>query len=419
MSGDHNHPPGAKAATWQEQLDLFAPWLRTGLFACACLLFIALASDRFVYLFLGLCGVLSLFCLFQAWRKADVRSIPWAVFLPLPLILYDVLLPGQLFSHIKVSGLLAGAYITGLGVACFLRRRAFILPLCLLLAINVSFFYWLYASPAFFSFGGQRLQLLFNHPNVLAAFSAWGIFFIAAEWPHIPHKYRLLSIACTLCPIAAILLTAGRSAYIGIILTVSVFSVCQFRRYLGKTLVASLILLGLGYAILPPGQQQRMRTTITKPLQDPTFRSRVPIWKIAAEGIEASPWLGHEYGAYRLYHQESWAAHQTKIEAENPGIVFERIGHPHNLYLWMLFTWGIAGVLLFLLAIVPAIRLAIAGKEFFFLSSLLFTIGYGIFDTSLHNKDGAVMLFFPLGLVYGKLLRDALFTCAKNISVKG
>ncbi|MEG2004604.1 MAG: hypothetical protein RR014_01080, partial [Bilophila sp.] len=68
---------------------------------------------------------------------------------------------------------------------------------------------------------------------------------------------------------------------------------------------------------------------------------------------------------------------------------------------------GIVGTVLFLVAFAPAVRQAWRVQDLFFLSVVVFYLGFGLLEYGLHRKDGILMLFFPLGLVYGRALLQA------------
>ena len=84
------------------------------------------------------------------------------------------------------------------------------------------------------------------------------------------------------------------------------------------------------------------------------------------------------------------------------------IASPHNVYLGFAFGYGSVGVLLLFAALLPAVASSFAARRYLFPAIVLFYAGYGLFDYPLHRKDGILMLFFPLGLVYGRRLAAAL-----------
>ena len=99
--------------------------------------------------------------------------------------------------------------------------------------------------------------------------------------------------------------------------------------------------------------------------------------------------------------------HRTELYKKYPNTE-STISHPHSLFLGIPYAYGIAGTILFIACFAPAVLLSWRKKDVFFLGVVVFYLGYGLFEYSLHRKEGIFMLFFPLGLVYGREIAASL-----------
>ncbi|HJH16065.1 MAG TPA: hypothetical protein K8U76_12450, partial [Bilophila wadsworthia] len=111
--------------------------------------------------------------------------------------------------------------------------------------------------------------------------------------------------------------------------------------------------------------------------------------------------------SFESYHEHFITEYAKELNAKYP-VVETSIASPHNMYLGIAFGYGSIGIILLLAILLPAIRWAIIDKVYLFPAVLFFYAGYGLFDYPLHRKDGILLLFFPLGFMYGKRLLVAL-----------
>ena len=70
--------------------------------------------------------------------------------------------------------------------------------------------------------------------------------------------------------------------------------------------------------------------------------------------------------------------------------------------------YGIVGTTLFIWSVGLALKKALAQKDLFFQVVIIFYSVFGLFEFSLDREDGIVLLFFPLGLVYGREIAASL-----------
>ncbi len=371
-------------------------------FVCTCLTFTAMGLFRSVYEPLAMAAVSGAVYLIMAWRQAGYPAVPRAALLPFALAAYIAVFPGWAsFPDIQLADILLEMYIVGVGITVFFPKRAYVPALCLTACIAAVFTYWLFASPPSFVFGGYRLQLLFNHPNVLGLMSSWCILYIFCFWRQLPRVIMPFAIMGILCLLIAIFLTDGRSTYLSILLAITGCCFIMPWKMFRKVLFAGILCWICGYAALLSSGYSRPLPAVEEMLQEQHIGNRMVFWKAALDGFFSAPLtgLGHRtYGAYL-----------DRYISQNCNTVKERPHYPHNMYLDILYSWGLAGGALLIATFIPAILDARRRQDYFLPLSVLLMLGHGIFDSSLHMKAGLMVLFVPLGMQWGKHAR-ASFT---------
>jgi O-antigen ligase len=146
--------------------------------------------------------------------------------------------------------------------------------------------------------------------------------------------------------------------------------------------------------------------TFRKAGQDLTMKQRLIIWEAACIGIGNSPWIGNSLRGFRSFFGKYVEANRVDLE-EKYGAVENDHSHPHNVVLGLLFMYGIIGLPLFLWAVIPAVKYAFYDFDEVFLALIVFHFLNGMFDFNLHRVPGALMLFFPVGFIYGTRFRQS------------
>ena len=344
--------------------------------------------------------------MFHSVRKRGLSVVPHVVFLPLLLVAYTALSPGLPFKDMPMADKMLAAYLTGLSASVFLGRTCWRLVLGMASSIGGSLIWYVVAGFPEWMAPEGRLVLFFHHPNVLGAAAAWCVMFIVTRRAVFPGNWRYVAFAAAFLCTAALLLSAGRSACLGAAV-VCLFWGCTFlKRHFLKIAVVLVCACALAYAGLPAQQQERFRSAIGDPLDDPTFKGRLPIWAVTRAGIA--------YYSSAIPREAFTITTRTtsKNTVKNcAGCIpsSDRASfHPHNIFLGIPYVYGVMGTVLFLACFAPAVVQAYREKDAFFPSVLVFYLSYGIFEFSLHRKEGLLLLFFPLGLVYGRRLAAAL-----------
>ncbi len=375
------------------------------LFFLLCILFIALGLNHMVYPPLYTAAVLSLFLLLLLQRYGEFSIRVLAPLFPFGILLYTAVTPGYWFKDLPLATMMGSAYIAGLAAQCLLKEKIHFLYLYLSLTLSACFLYHTVFGFSNLDSNPDKLKLLFYHNNVMALVTVWCVIYLVFNIKNFFGHLRLVAWTSVLINVLIFMLSGGRSAYIGCIASVLLMGIFFYRGRLLYIMLCLLLLSVATYMVLPENEGSRIRSLIQNPICDPTFQSRLPIWEVAMNGIAASPVLGNSLRGFYDYDQSYKKAHLNEMKTRY-SIIETSVGHPHNIYLGILFMSGFAGGLLWLLAYLPAVRAAVRQQDMFFLCFLLFYLFYGLSDFSLHRKDGAVTLFFPLGMVYGQFLMD-------------
>lgn len=382
------------------------------LFPLICLLFISVGVNQMVYPLLYAAASVSFILLLLSVKNIDFHKKFLESLIPVFLLIYIGFTPGYWFKDLPVASMMLASYVIGLAAACLLRKKIHWLYLCLSLTLSFTFLYCLVMNYPSQTMKSGKLHLFFYHNSVMALVTAWCVgylYFNRKKFIGYWHYILWTTISLNLCIFA---MSGGRSAYLGCICSTLTIGIIQYRKHLKKIFILLFTFFLCTYIALPDVQKDRIRSVIQNPIQDNTFQSRLPIWEVAIDGIINSPLWGNSlrnfYNYDKQYKEKNLEEMKTRYSIiENSAI------HPHNIYLGILFMSGIAGGILWLLTYVPAITMAIKQNDVFFLFFLFFFLTYGLFDFSLHRKDGAITLFFPLGVVYGHSLLNSI-RCLQN-----
>lgn len=381
-------------------------WGKYAFFISACLTFFAMAFFREVYKPLSVAAILGATYLILDWKRAGYPAIPYATLLPFVFAIYIAIFPGRGPSpDIHIASICLQMYILGLGLGALFPQKIYLPTLCLMAGISILFIYWLFASPPSFIFGGTRLQLLFNHPNVLGLMASWCLAHTFCTWHLMPRTILPFVALGVICLVAAIFFTDGRSTYLSILLAIAGSCFIMPKEEFCKILIIGVFFWVAGYAILLTTGYGRPVPVVAEVLQKKNIGNRMVFWKAALDGFYSAPIKGMGHESYGTYLDD--------YIHKNFKTVKERSRYAHNMYLDVLYSWGIVGAIILLAICIPPLLEARRSQDYFFAISLLLMLGHGIFDTSLHMKAGLMVLFVPLGIQRGKTWLSCKALCEK------
>ncbi|AAS95151.1 exopolysaccharide production protein, putative [Nitratidesulfovibrio vulgaris str. Hildenborough] len=366
-------------------------------------LFVMLGLNRGVYPFMWGAGITALFLLYRVCRRSEMACFAQVALLPFVFIGYVMLSPSDFGADFPLGGMYLCAYLTGLSLG-FVRPRAMWIPLLglalvIVLSLPVG---WLVVGRETLFFHG-RLKLFFHHPAVLATLALWCALYLVTSWRDIPGQWRWVwSCAAGACVVFAVL-SMARAPLFGFMAAVTVLFVLRWKRVGLRFLVACMVLVGIGVVLLSAGERGRLVASIAAPLEQPSLISRKPIWEAAWSGFVESPLLGNTLSAFHSHYEEYITTNEERLHAQYP-VVERSLRYPHSTYLAVLFGFGLFGTLLLVVAFVPAVCLSLRANDLFLPCVVVFMLVYGTVEASLHRKDGAMELFFPLGVACGRLV---------------
>lgn len=399
--------------------DMSCQRIQTLFFSWLIALCISFGFDLWSYFFLYTSGLIGFFVLIQA-RRSKYIDIDWKFFIPVLFFTYLVITPGNPLKDLHVAGIFSAAFFAGAAGWLLFRDRMHTILFFLPAALTAHFFLrclgtLLFDSPLFGTSGNAgRLSLDFSHPNVLGELCALGIFSLLC-FPHPNRAVRRAGYGLMVILSIMIILSVGRSTYLGMASAILVFGIIRSWK---KALASIAILLVVGCAafpFMPDSEQQRIVNAIEAPFQDQTFQSRQPIWSLAYQKIMQAPFFGHGLRTFKIHYQEHLGANYETLKAENTHTEFRYFKHPHSIYLAALYGWGIVGTVLLAGCWIMAIRYGHRQGHHLMLYVTAFLLAFGLFDVRFLSRDGALYLFFPIGMAFAHLINENLYLNAQSL----
>jgi O-antigen ligase len=378
-------------------------------FFLICGLFIAFGFDFLSYPFLYTSGFVGGIVCIRLIYTQKINPTKY-FFIPIIFFLYVTITPGQPFKDLHVTGIISAAFFAGLAAMLFYRDKLstifFLLPLSLVINFLVNLGTHFLFGTALLGTSGQkgRLALEFSHPNVLGEMACLGILVLLC-YPPDKRSLRLLGYGLIAILSFIILLTVGRSAYLGTIAALSLYAFIHSWKKASILLVAIILTAVVAVPFMPKTQQTRISNMITNPTQDPTFQSRIPIWNHAWRKIQEAPVFGNGLRTFRSTIRAYLDQNYEDIKKENKYAEKRPAKHPHSFYLAALYGWGIVGSSLLAIICMMMVKYAIRSRHYLPLYALAFTLAFGLFDVRLLSRDGALLLFFPMGMVFTQALQ--------------
>ncbi|WP_462326193.1 O-antigen ligase family protein [Desulfobaculum sp.] len=350
-----------------------------------------------VYIAMAVLFVFSTFSLFLL-KKRWSPSGYFDLFLFLLFLLVISFSGGGFLLDRKQILMFLSLFVSGVALSqCQQKKLQFIL-MCVLPCVFVVQFVSYYALSVDESLWmGERLKLYIIHPNVLAALCIVPICAYLGFGKQRQNVFTFLT--GLIIPCCIIVLTYARASLLGLFVVFFVYCILQKSR---MTLFLMLIfLLGVSSIVIIEGRQaKRFVSAVTNPLEDSTFLSRVPIWMSAIEGFKENPFLGKSHNSFHGFHSEYIKKNYAGLKKTFP-LVESGMYQAHNLYVGLLYSWGLFGCLLFFVIV---LRSAWRSYKIDFLYGVLtiaFLFSQGFFEFILHRKDGAFIVFLPIGMSWG------------------
>lgn len=378
----------------------------TAFFVAVYMLFFMLFFNRGIFISLYLATLLGFILLYPILKK-DYAIFVHCLWIPFLFFAYIALTPGMLFKDINLSGTMFFSFIVGVSFAIFLKDKLWHIGCGMLFALIASLIIFVVRGFPKDMLWNGRMRLFFDHPSILSFITGLLFLFFVNKWnTQNPERKKIATIG-SFISFSIVALCAARGTFLAVALGSVFLGIVIYRRYWGQFFLVTIVCGGILLSLLSAHERERALSAIQNPFEDATFISRQPIWDAAIAGFKESPLIGNGFRSFESYHERFITEYAKELNAKYP-VVETSIASPHNIYLGIAFGYGSIGIILLLAILLPAIRWAIIDKVYLFPAVLFFYAGYGLFDYPLHRKDGILLLFFPLGFMYGKRLLVAL-----------
>lgn len=386
------------------------PQIIRTVFACGlALLGVCLGIDKPPYAITMLrivCGV-SLIGMIPYLQKMRWRDCPLGLAATVLFGIYVLVTPGDWLADYKLGWRILTPLLIGVMMPFLLLQGLRVLVFSIASSLLVLFAYALFTGGEW-GYADGRLCLRAGHFNTLAALLAWLLLFFIWFWNRAARPWKYWSVILAVCCLVMLVQANSRISLLG-------FAVAAFflllRCYRWKSAVVVLLVgalcVGIAFLQLNGEQQERTFNSILNLQQDKTFLSRKPIWEVSLAGIAEKPWLGRSVKAFVPFHSAYIETNAERLDKKYP-IVERKVWHAHNLYLELLFSWGIAGSALLCVGVGQGILFARRQGDAFFQAMMLFLFVHGLVEWNIHTIQGCVGLFLPLGIVYGRELAGRL-----------
>lgn len=246
---------------------------------------------------------------------------------------------------------------------------------------------------------GARLELPFKGINQLALMAGFSPLIYLGNYREMNLKSRFLwIIPCCAIPIVILMQTGSRTPALGLaasIIGYLLFS-CQKKRFLVTLLIAASIFL---LFFTQSSNLWKNRSAPDRIKQ--SLLTRMAIYHVALEGFLDKPILGNQKSNFREYY-ESHIKENYNVFKNKYKRIAKIIAHPHNIYLGILFSWGLVGMVAFLLSSGSMLFAAHQEKYMFPVLAFIFFAFTGIFEFYIYRKDGLFIFFIVSGLAIGR-----------------
>lgn len=235
-----------------------------------------------------------------------------------------------------------------------------------------------YNDPSLFS-ALSRARGIFGNPNITAAFllspASFALYDLLFE-----KKSRLFSLFCFFGSLAGIAATYSRGALLALLF--SSFLLLSWRFGAFRVLLTVISLLPLLSLFAPSTLISRLSSVLSP---DTSVRYRFSLWKSVFRLPPRALIFGVGEGK------------KAMLTALSPVLAagLLQVEHTHSIYLHLLLSHGIIGLLLFLFLCARAI---LFGKDRGARAALLALLLFGIFDDPLYFGQTEVLFWLTLGL---------------------
>jgi len=259
-------------------------------------------------------------------------------------------------------------------------------------------------------YSGYRLELLTGAPGRLALYSSLILFYAFYKIDRDNFATFFTWSMCIVMFSIIVYSTNARSIIIILPISIAAYGIMRYGRItlralfyttLCITIFTSLVILNKNST-----SSQRLVSVITDIRNDPTFRSRLPIWEAGVWGFKQAPWFGNGIDSYQSIHASYQLEHAENLAIRHPN--YEKsIASAHNIILGRLVDTGLFGTTAFLIFYVFALRQAIhaPARDRWIAAFLIFYLLIGLFGDNLRGYNTS-FVYFLIGIVACRPVKD-------------
>ncbi|MDL2209187.1 O-antigen ligase family protein [Desulfovibrio sp. OttesenSCG-928-O18] len=246
---------------------------------------------------------------------------------------------------------------------------------------------------------GPRLKLFAIHPSRLGLYCGLCFFFLLHRAIAAGPRERAFSVVAALLTLFILVKTNTRGSLLMLPLGAVCFAAALPRRYWKRfglaLLLCSILAGGSVWMNKDSSTGRRVFSALTNVTQDPTFRTRLPIWEIGWESFKTSPVIGHGHQSYLELHRRYLVEHKAELDAKYNRRYEKRVKQAHNILLGRLVETGLLGTVAFLVFYGGAIVAAWRGPQSrrWLIAPLVFYFALSMFDDGLFRMNDAIILF--------------------------
>ena len=367
-----------------------------------CGMFVAFGVNIGAYAFLYSSGVLGAALLVRECVRGNI-TVSWKFFTPIVFFAYVAITPGHLFKDLPIAGMFSAAFFAGAAGCYFFKDKMPSILFLLPLALSAHFLARVVASLAFdyqlldtTKYVGS-LVMSYSHHNVVGVLASFSIFSLLC-YPHPQQTIRRIGYALMAILGIIILLTVGRSTYLGLTAALGLFALLRSWKLAVGGMVVVIAVGAMALPLMAPDAQKRITGMVLAPHKEPNFLNRLPTWSIGFTGFKESPMLGNGLRTFKSYSRSYLDKHYLEIKKKNPYTLDIAFSHPHNSYIAILFGWGIVGFIFVCLIFALSFLTTKKDNKILLLYCTTFMLAFGLFDVRFLSRDGALFFFFPIGL---------------------
>lgn len=338
------------------------------------------------------------------------QKISWAVFFPfLPLLAIAIsatagMIQGEGSGDFRYVWMGLSMAITGMAVGSAFPRKSWIPIILLPLAVSsITLYYFILGE---ISGLNSRISIPICGTFNLGLLSGFSTLIYIGNLRDMTRGFKIaLFLPAFLIPLIILSLTGTRSLFAAFAVSIACYVLffADHRRIIIPLCLVAILTAGFFFS-KSEVRMHRLETDIISH----ALLIRMNIWDITFQGFLEKPIIGHQKSNFRGYYLKSIKENTKKRLQEKAWLKkikpFLNISYrtPHNIYIGILFCWGIIGFISFSISSGFIIFAALREKYVFPVLATIFIALAGLFDFFIYTKSGLFIIFIVAGLAAGR-----------------